>query len=101
MFIKDKCDLCGECFERCPESEFSLEKAKIEIEKLVKGAEGAGILSKCSSCFACNLYRKENVRPYVPHVSSFNCPWTILFRAVLPREAGCSQGGSLCRSGDR
>lgn len=64
MFIKDKCDFCGECFERCPESGFSPKEAKTEIEKLVKGVEGAGILSKCSSCFACNLYCKQKVNPY-------------------------------------
>lgn len=64
MFIKEDCDFCGECLLRCPESGLSLEEAKAEIEKLANDEGWAGILSKCSSCFACNLYCKQKVNPY-------------------------------------
>jgi len=63
MFDRSKCDLCGECLMRCQYVDFSEEKAKEEIDKLIRG-EPASIIKECITCVACNQYCEKGANPF-------------------------------------
>jgi len=63
MFDRSKCDLCGECLVKCQYVDFSSEKAREEISKLVMG-EPASILKECITCVACNQYCEKGANPF-------------------------------------
>lgn len=63
MFDRSKCDLCGDCLAKCQYVGFSLEKAKEEMGKLVRG-EPASILKECITCVACNEYCENGANPF-------------------------------------
>jgi len=63
-FNEEFCDLCGQCFHLCPVLQLPLEESKKEIERLIKGKESKYVLSKCNTCFSCNLYCPQNANPY-------------------------------------
>jgi len=63
MFDPSKCDLCGECLVKCQYVDYSLEKAKEEIGKLISG-EPASILKECVTCVACNQYCEKGANPF-------------------------------------
>ncbi|MHA1831352.1 MAG: heterodisulfide reductase-related iron-sulfur binding cluster, partial [Candidatus Helarchaeota archaeon] len=63
FFDIDKCDQCGICLNKCPVLLYPIEKAKIEIKKLIN-LEKAEVILKCHSCFSCNLYCDKNCNPY-------------------------------------
>ena len=63
MFDRSKCDLCGECLVKCQYVDFNLEKAKEEIDKLIKG-EPASIIKECITCVACNQYCEKGANPF-------------------------------------
>ncbi|MFX1455280.1 MAG: (Fe-S)-binding protein [Promethearchaeota archaeon] len=64
LFNKDNCDLCGLCFHLCPVLQLPLEESKIEIKRLIEGNESKFVLSKCNTCFSCNLYCPHEANPY-------------------------------------
>ena len=63
MFDRSKCDLCGECLMKCQYVDYSKEKAKEEIDKLIKG-EPASIIKECITCVACNQYCQKGANPF-------------------------------------
>ena len=66
-FKYDKCDKCGVCFEKCPEVQMDSDSAKEAITQLMEGTSGRGakeVLSRCSSCFSCNIYCPNDADPY-------------------------------------
>ena len=63
-FREDLCNLCGECLHLCPVLKLPLDKAKREIKNLVEGKESKYALTKCNTCFSCNLYCPQNANPY-------------------------------------
>jgi len=63
-FNEELCDLCGQCFHLCPVLQLPLEESKKEIERLIKGKDSKYVLSKCNTCFSCNLYCPQNANPY-------------------------------------
>lgn len=101
-FKYDKCDKCGVCFEKCPEVQMDSATAKEAISQLLEGTSGRGakeVLSRCSSCFSCNIYCPKDAEPYylvlerwndiykkkgAPPIFGFVCPnrkdnaWTML-----------------------
>ena len=63
MFDRSKCDLCGECLMKCQYVDYSKEKAKEEIDKLIRG-EPASIIKECITCVACNQYCEKGANPF-------------------------------------
>jgi Fe-S oxidoreductase len=63
-FKKEQCDFCGLCFHLCPVLKLSLDEARKEIAYLVGGGESKYVLSKCNTCFSCNLYCPNQANPY-------------------------------------
>ena len=63
MFDRSKCDLCGECLVKCQYVDYSEEKAKEEISKLI-GGEPASIIKECVTCVACNQYCEKGANPF-------------------------------------
>jgi Fe-S oxidoreductase len=63
MFDRSKCDLCGECLMKCQYVNFTEEKAKEEMDKLIKG-EPASIIKECITCVACNQYCEKGANPF-------------------------------------
>jgi Fe-S oxidoreductase len=61
-FDRERCTLCGECLHRCPVMALPLEQAKEEMARLLAG-EDSGVLRRCTSCLACNLFCPEDCRP--------------------------------------
>lgn len=63
-FKEERCDLCGICFHSCPVLQLPLEEAKLEVQNLIQSKESKYVLSKCNTCFSCNLYCPQNANPY-------------------------------------
>jgi len=63
MFDKSKCNLCGDCFERCPYVDYDKEKAVEQITALTEGKD-AEILRGCITCAACNEYCPPVANPF-------------------------------------
>jgi ferredoxin len=63
MFDETRCDLCGDCLERCSYVEYDHDRAVAEIQALIDGKE-APILSRCITCYACNEYCPQEARPF-------------------------------------
>ncbi|MBN2297933.1 MAG: (Fe-S)-binding protein [Deltaproteobacteria bacterium] len=65
FFKEDLCDRCGICFERCPVLELGKDRAKQEIEALIKGDTGASlVLQNCVTCNACDFVCPQQANPY-------------------------------------
>ncbi len=62
-FNKDSCNLCGECFHKCPVMYLSIEESILEMKKLIAGERTNRVLTECQSCFSCNFYCPMNARP--------------------------------------
>jgi len=63
MFDRSKCDLCGECLMKCQYVDFTEEKAKEEIDRVIRG-EPASIIKECITCVACNQYCEKGANPF-------------------------------------
>ena len=62
-FNEKACDLCGECFSKCPVLKLPLEESKEEMKRLLAGEKTNLVLSRCQSCFSCNFYCPNDARP--------------------------------------
>ncbi len=62
-FIKEDCNVCGDCFTRCQYLHLSQDEAKKEIRNLMEGKDSV-VLSECAMCYACNEYCKQNANPF-------------------------------------
>jgi ferredoxin len=63
MWEASKCDLCGECLERCLYVDYDKERASSDIRALVNGQK-ADILGKCITCCACREYCPRGADPH-------------------------------------
>lgn len=59
-----KCTLCGECFVKCPVLKLDRKEAVIEMKALLNGEEAKRIFKECTTCFNCNSYCPEGLRPH-------------------------------------
>src|SRR4030042_1553311 len=62
MWDASKCNLCGDCLVNCRYVDYDKDKAAAEIKLLMEGKE-AEILSKCTTCIACNDYCPTGADP--------------------------------------
>ena len=62
-FNEDACNLCGECFHKCPVMKLTVEDSIKEMKKLIAGKETERVLKECQSCHSCNFYCPENANP--------------------------------------
>lgn len=63
MFLKEKCDLCGDCLVNCKYLTYDKESAGAEMKRLING-EKTEILSSCITCCACNEYCPTGANPF-------------------------------------
>ncbi|MFX1280221.1 MAG: heterodisulfide reductase-related iron-sulfur binding cluster [Promethearchaeota archaeon] len=63
-FREELCNLCGECLHQCPVLQLPLEVAKEEVKRLIENGDSQYALTKCNTCFSCNLYCPQNANPY-------------------------------------
>jgi Fe-S oxidoreductase len=63
MWDASKCDLCGECLEKCLYVDYDKEKAANAIKALMEG-KNAEILARCITCCACREYCPVDADPY-------------------------------------
>jgi Fe-S oxidoreductase len=106
-FKKDLCNLCGLCLHLCPVLQLPIEQAKEEIKNLIEWNSSKYVLTKCTSCFSCNIYCPKKANPYqlilerwdglykirgAPPLYRFICPtedsniWQLLNVFLSPRE---------------
>jgi Fe-S oxidoreductase len=71
-FDDPSCIRCGECFHRCPELHLPIDVAKAEIEALRNGQDGGFVLQHCTTCFSCNLYCRNDGKPYQLILENWN-----------------------------
>ncbi|MEJ5185636.1 MAG: (Fe-S)-binding protein [Candidatus Geothermincolales bacterium] len=64
FFDLENCDLCGECFYRCPYLGLGRSEAMEEIKRLVHGLPSRYVHERCVSCYACDTYCAKGCRPY-------------------------------------
>jgi Fe-S oxidoreductase len=62
-FNKEACNLCGECFHKCPIMLLPTELAIEEMKRLIDGDDTKKVLELCQSCFSCNFYCPKNAHP--------------------------------------
>jgi Fe-S oxidoreductase len=62
MWDASKCNLCGDCLVNCRYVTYDKDKAVAEIKLLIEGKE-ADILSRCTTCIACNDYCPTGADP--------------------------------------
>ena len=90
-FNEKLCDLCGLCLNLCPVMQLPLDIAKEEIKNLIDGKESKYALSRCNSCFSCNLYCHQKANPYQLILERWNDLYKKrgappLYRFVCPTE---------------
>jgi Fe-S oxidoreductase len=90
-FKHDLCNLCGECFHKCPVLKLSIEESKKEMERLIEGKESKYVLSKCNTCFSCNIFCPQQANPYQLILERWNDQYKKrgappLYRFVCPTE---------------
>ena len=90
-FKEELCDLCGQCFHLCPILHLPLEESKKEIERLIKRQNSKHVLSRCNTCFSCNLYCPQKANPYQLILENWNALYKKrgappLYRFVCPTE---------------
>ncbi|MFX0177128.1 MAG: heterodisulfide reductase-related iron-sulfur binding cluster [Candidatus Hodarchaeota archaeon] len=90
-FRKSLCDLCGSCLHLCPVLQLPIEEAKKEIKNLMDWKPSKYALSKCNTCFSCNLYCPQNANPYQLILERWNDIYKTrgappLYRFICPTE---------------
>lgn len=90
-FREDLCDRCGICLNKCPVLKLPIDEAKNEIVRLIEGKESKHALSKCNTCFSCNLYCPNDANPYQLILERWNDLYKKrgappLYRFVCPTE---------------
>jgi Fe-S oxidoreductase len=63
VFIREKCDLCGDCLVLCPYVDYDREEAVRQFESLIEGGTPE-ILKECFTCVACNQFCEKGARPF-------------------------------------
>jgi len=65
FFIREKCNLCGVCFNQCPALNLPLDQAREEIVKLVEGRINESLVfKKCENCSSCDVLCTSGANPY-------------------------------------
>ena len=59
-----KCNLCGECLVQCPVMKMDYDEAAREMSALLEGKKAKRVFSECTTCFNCNQYCPEGLRPH-------------------------------------
>jgi ferredoxin len=90
-FREDLCNLCGECFHQCPVLLLPIEESQQEMQRLKQGQESKYVLSRCNTCFSCNLYCPQQANPYQLILERWNDLYKKrgappLYRFVCPTE---------------
>jgi Fe-S oxidoreductase len=62
-FNRERCTLCGKCFEECPVMHLPPGKAKREMARLLEGETSGEVLRRCTSCHSCNIICPEKANP--------------------------------------
>lgn len=62
-FDAERCEECGRCLHQCPVMGLPLETARAEIRRLKSGEKTRYVLSRCTSCFACNFICENHCNP--------------------------------------
>ncbi|MBN2152213.1 MAG: (Fe-S)-binding protein [Candidatus Lokiarchaeota archaeon] len=70
-FKWDACTGCGTCLASCPVLRLPVDEAKREIRNLIDG-KASKVLTKCNTCFSCNLHCPEHANPYQLILSRWN-----------------------------
>lgn len=63
MFIREKCDACGDCLVMCQYTDFGQEEARAQFESLLRG-DAPDIVASCVTCVACNQYCPKGANPF-------------------------------------
>ncbi|MBN2025332.1 MAG: (Fe-S)-binding protein [Actinobacteria bacterium] len=63
MFIREKCDLCGDCVFMCPFVDYDREQSIEQFRRLMEG-ETPEIVSQCVTCVACNEFCEKGANPF-------------------------------------
>jgi len=63
MFIRENCDLCGNCLLLCPYVEYDQGEAVRQFRELLEGGVPE-IVSLCVTCVACNQFCEKGANPF-------------------------------------
>ena len=90
MWDASKCDLCGDCLVKCRYVDYDRDRAVAEIRLLIEGKD-AEILSRCTTCVACNDYCPTGADPsnliFRMQEKIGTCPTVVVGRPVLELSA--------------
>jgi len=64
FFLRERCDLCGNCLSKCPEFGNDITNATGTIKRLIEGDYVKEVLERCSSCMSCNVICLYHCNPY-------------------------------------
>ncbi|MFU8796426.1 MAG: heterodisulfide reductase-related iron-sulfur binding cluster [Dehalococcoidia bacterium] len=95
MWDASRCDLCGDCLVKCRYVDYDRDRAVAEIRLLIEGKD-AEILSRCTTCVACNDYCPTGADPsdliFRMQEKIGNCPIAAVGRPALDMSAGALDG---------
>ncbi len=95
MWDASKCDLCGDCLVQCRYVDYDRDRAVAEIKLLIDGKD-AEILSRCTTCVACNDYCPTGADPsnliFGMQEKIGTSPIALVGRPLLDLSAGALDG---------
>jgi len=95
MWDASKCNLCGDCLVKCHYVDYDRDRAVAEIKLLMEGRD-AEILSKCTTCIACNDYCPTGADPsdliFKMQERIGACPIVVVGKPVLEALARALEG---------
>ena len=98
MWDASKCDLCGDCLVKCRYVDYDRDRAVAEIRLLIEGKD-AEILSKCTTCVACNDYCPTGADPsnlvFKMQEKIGTCPIAVVGKPVLELSAAALEDSAV------
>ncbi len=98
MWDASKCDLCGDCLVKCRYVDYDKERAVADIKSLIEGKD-AEILSKCTTCIACNDYCPTGADPsnliFNMQEKIGACPIVVVGKPVLELSAAALEDSAV------
>ena len=70
-FVRERCDLCGDCLVRCPVLAYPADMAREEMQALLDGRPNVTLLH-CTGCMACNSFCPTEANPHTLIVTRWN-----------------------------
>lgn len=63
-YSAEKCQQCGECFQKCPVVKADAESSTAYVRELADGIRVPEVLDRCTGCMSCDAFCPNGANPY-------------------------------------